>query len=59
MLEVDGILQVPLTTSKDDVVDLFIDFVESQGWFFGGGLKELSETQEVEEAFHKKSDLMD
>lgn len=32
---------VPDDMSCDEFIDIFIDFVESNGWLFGGGINEI------------------
>lgn len=38
-IEILGCIEVPPEVSQDDVEDKFIEFVEKNGWFFGGGFK--------------------
>ena len=40
-IEIEGCLTVPDKVSLDDVVDTFLEFVESHGWYYGGGLMNL------------------
>ena len=40
-IEIGGCIIVPRDIPKDEVIDAFIDWVESKGWFFGGGFKEI------------------
>ena len=37
---ISGCIEVPSGLTRDEVTDAFIEFVESKGWFFGGGIKE-------------------
>lgn len=52
-IEIEGCLTVPDKISLDDVTDIFLKFVESHGWYFGGGFNEFkddySESIEVRE----------
>lgn len=52
-IEIEGCLTVPNKISLDDVTDIFLKFVESRGWYFGGGFNEFkddySESIEVKE----------
>ena len=41
-IEIGGCLIVPSDVTKDEVIDAFIQWVESKGWYFGGGFLELS-----------------
>ena len=38
-IEIQGCLEVPSELSEDEVADKFIEFVENNGWLFGGGFK--------------------
>ena len=40
-IEIGGCILVPRNVSKDEVIDQFIEWVESKGWYFGGGFREL------------------
>jgi len=42
-IEIGGCIEVPEEITVDDVCDAFIDFVESNGWFFGGGFHEVTD----------------
>ncbi len=39
-IEIQGCLTVPDKISLDDVTDIFLRFVESHGWYYGGGFNE-------------------
>ena len=41
-IEIGGCLTVPADVSKDQVIDAFINWVEANGWYFGGGFRVLS-----------------
>lgn len=43
-IEIEGCLTVPDKISLDDVTDIFLRFVESHGWYYGGGLMNLEAT---------------
>ena len=40
-IEIMGCIEIPSETTQDEVIDAFIGFVESKGWYFGGGFKEI------------------
>ena len=40
-IEIQGCIEVPPEMTLDEFTDVFIQFVESKGWFFGGGLREI------------------
>lgn len=44
IIEIDGCVEVPDEVTVDDFLDLFIEFVESHDWYFGGGVRELPDT---------------
>ena len=41
-IEIGGCILVPRHVPKDEVIDKFIEWVESNGWYFGGGFRELA-----------------
>lgn len=42
-IEIEGCLTVPDKISLDDVTDIILKFVESHGWYFGGGFNEFKD----------------
>jgi len=42
LIEVNGITEIHPSISVDQFNDMFIRFVEAHGWFFGGGLKDVT-----------------
>lgn len=38
---IEGIVETSDNISLDDIIDEFINFIESKGWTFGGGLVEV------------------
>lgn len=63
IIDINGSLEVPEHLTLDQVNDLFIDWVESQAFFFGGGMgpsedKELykieMETEQLQKDFEEK-----
>ncbi len=40
-MEITGCIEIPPEMTMDDFTDAFIKFVESKGWYFGGGFKEI------------------
>ena len=40
-IEIGGCITVPKETDADAVIDAFLHWVESNGWYFGGGFREL------------------
>ncbi len=43
-IEISGVLEVDV--SNDEFVDEFIDWIESKGWYYTGGTKEVDENGE-------------
>lgn len=39
--ELQGIITVTGEVTEDEIMDKFIEFIESNGWCFGGGIKEI------------------
>ena len=42
-IEISGCIEIPDEITVDEVTDAFIDFIESKGWYFGGGLQEITD----------------
>lgn len=40
-IEIVGCLDVPIDTDVEEFTSEFIKWVESKGWFFGGGFNEI------------------
>ena len=40
-IEIGGCVEVPMELSCDEFIDEFIAFIESYGWYFGGGFHEI------------------
>ncbi len=41
LIEIRGCIDIPEDVDKDTVIDGFIEWVESNGWYFGGGFREI------------------
>lgn len=41
--EIQGCVEVPETLSYDEFYDAFIEFIEQNGWSFGGGINEIND----------------
>ena len=48
-IEIGGCITVPKDISADAVIDAFIHWVESNGWYFGGGFREIVDGYYVDE----------
>ena len=44
-IEIGGCIEVPDEITMDEVSDAFIEFIESKGWYFGGGFHELPDEE--------------
>ena len=42
-IEINGCISVPEHCTEDEVLNKFINFIESNHWYFGGGVKEHNE----------------
>ena len=42
--EIQGCIEVPPEVTEDEFWNAFIEFVESKGWSFGGGIQEIQDT---------------
>ncbi|MBQ7817484.1 MAG: hypothetical protein IJ388_01630 [Oscillospiraceae bacterium] len=42
-IEIRGCIEVTDEITVDEVTDAFIDFIESKGWYFGGGFQEITD----------------
>ena len=40
-IELNMVLNVPASETEDTVLDKFIEWVESNGWLCGGGVKDM------------------
>ncbi len=41
-IEINGCIEIPYEMTMDEFETEFIEFLESKGWFFGGGFKEIT-----------------
>jgi len=40
-IEISGCMEIPDNMSEDEFIDEFLRLIESKGWFFGGGFREI------------------
>jgi len=45
LIEINGVAEIPPSVSLDQFSDMFIQFIESHGWYFGGGYKDITEEE--------------
>ncbi len=43
VFEINGCIEVPPDVTEDEFSDAFFEFLESKGWFFGGGMVEIQD----------------
>ena len=41
MIEIRGLLEITPEDKMSDVIDAFLRWIESRGWYFGGGFREV------------------
>ena len=41
--EINGCIEVPPEMTADEFMDTFIELIESKGWVFGGGFREIAD----------------
>lgn len=40
-IEINGCIEIPPEMTRDEFTDAFIELIESKGWYFGGGFREI------------------
>ena len=40
-IEINGCIEIPPEMTVDEFYDAFIELIESRGWYFGGGFREI------------------
>ncbi len=40
-IEINGCVEVPPEMTMDEFAHVFLEFIESKGWYFGGGFNEI------------------
>jgi hypothetical protein len=48
LIEIDGCVEVQSYITADDFSDRFIRFIENHGWFFGGGINDVTDDDKKE-----------
>jgi len=48
LIEINGVAEIHPSVSLDQFSDMFIEFIESHGWFFGGGYKDITNEEKEE-----------
>ncbi|MDH4619955.1 hypothetical protein [Brevibacillus sp. AY1] len=44
-IQVNGVVEIQDSETHDDFMDKFIQFVESNGWSFGGGTQDITDEE--------------
>ena len=42
-IEINGCIEIPPEMTTDEFTDAFIEWIESKGWYFGGGFREIAD----------------
>lgn len=42
-IEINGCIEIPPEMTSDEFTDTFIEWIESKGWYFGGGFREIAD----------------
>nr|WP_313164285.1 GTP pyrophosphokinase [Sedimentibacter sp.] len=46
LVEINGVAEIQPVISSDQFCDMFMRFIESHGWFFGGGFKDITDEKQ-------------
>ena len=47
VIKVEGCVSIQLFMGQDDFIDRFISFIEKQGWYFGGGIEDVTDKEDL------------
>lgn len=47
LIKVEGCVSIQPFMSQDDFTDRFISFIEKQGWYFGGGIEDVTDKEDL------------
>lgn len=42
-IEINGCIEIPPEMTMDEFTDAFIEWIESKGWYFGGGFRKIAD----------------
>ncbi len=59
LVEIGGCIEIPPDTETNDVIDKFLEFVESNGWTFGGGFQTIIDDWYVNDKGEKVKHVLD
>ena len=57
--EINGCIEVPMGLSEDEFWGKFIEFVEANNWYFGGGIREVIDGFYINEDGTKGEHVLD
>ena len=43
LIEIDGVVEVPISVTQEQFEDAFEKFIESNQWYFGGGIEDVTD----------------
>ena len=43
LIELDGIVEVPESVTLEQFEEAFAEFIEKNGWYFGGGIEDITD----------------
>lgn len=46
LIHIDGIVEIKDSETHDDFLDKFIQFIEANGWTFGGGSTDVTDEED-------------
>lgn len=58
-IEVNGCIEIPPGMTMDQFTDSFLAFVESRGWYFGGGFREIIDGYYINPDGTKEKSVLD
>lgn len=58
-IEIGGCVEVPPEMTMDEFYDAFLEWIESKGWYFGGGFKEIVDGYYVNSDGSKRKSVID
>ena len=58
-IQIIGCVEIPQEMTKDEFENAFIEFMESKGWYFGGGFNEIVDGYYINADGSKGKSLLD
>ncbi len=44
LIKVSGGMEIPDEMTMDEFIDIFLELIESKGWYFGGGFEKITDS---------------